>query len=77
MKKKRKTNKHALVRKHLEEYGSITSWKAIELYGATRLSSIIFNLRKDGLDIETIDTVDTDRYGNTCRYAEYIYRGEK
>lgn len=33
---------------HLRENGSITSWEAIQQYGATRLSAIIFNLRKKG-----------------------------
>lgn len=41
------------VLKHLQEYGSITSWEAIEEYGATRLSAIIYNLRKKGFKIKT------------------------
>jgi hypothetical protein len=71
-----KTNKHNLVRDHLFKHGSITSWEAIDLYGATRLSSIIFNLRKKGYEIETRDIVFQDRYGNTGTYAKYILKGE-
>lgn len=41
------------VLKHLQEYGSITSWEAIEEYGATRSSAIIYNLRKKGFKIKT------------------------
>lgn len=58
---------------HLQEKGTITSWEAIQNYGATRLSSIIFNLRKK-YDIDTIMTEATDRYGNNSRYAVYKMR---
>ena len=70
-------NKHQLVKQHLLEHGSITSWEAIQQYGATRLSAIIFNLRKQGYDIRTIMREETDRYGNTCQYANYVLRGEE
>ena len=73
---KRTTNKHELVKKHLLKYGNITSWEAIEEYGATRLSSIIFNLRKRGMNIETQEIVFTDRYGNVGQYAKYTLIGE-
>ena len=32
---------------HLITKGSITSWEAIKEYGITRLSAVIFNLRKE------------------------------
>ena len=32
---------------HLKNYGHITSLEAIREYGATRLASIIFNLKKN------------------------------
>lgn len=35
------------VKRHLLEHGSITSWEAITKYNATRLSDIIFCLRKE------------------------------
>ena len=71
-----RTNKHELVRQHLKRYGSITSWEAIDKYGATRLASIICNLRKKGYEIETRDIVFQDRYGSTSTYAKYILIGE-
>ena len=40
----KKFNKTEKVLEHLKEYGTITSLEAIDLYGATRLSAIIFNL---------------------------------
>ena len=61
---------------HLKRYGSITSWDAIQEYGATRLSAIIYNLRHDGWDIETTDLTVKNRYGNSTTVAKYILKGE-
>ena len=71
----RQTNKSKLVKEHLLNQGSITSWDAIKLYGATRLSSIIYNLRKAGYDILTQDITYIDRFGNSGTYAKYILKG--
>ena len=66
-----RTNKTQKVYEHLQKYGSITSLEAIDLYGATRLSAIIFNLRKH-FTIDGEDMVCTDRYGNKAHYTKYI-----
>ena len=71
-----KTTKTKQVLNHLNQYGTITSWQAIQQYGATRLSAIIFNLKKQGYNIHTITMEDTDRNGNTCQYAKYVLRRE-
>ena len=65
-------NKTQAVLDHMKKNGSITSMEAIENYGATRLSSIIFNLRKKGYDIDTQTEGMTDRYGHAVNYARYI-----
>lgn len=65
------------VLEHLRQYGTITSWEAITQYGATRLASIICNLRKRGYDIKTITIMDKDRNGNVCQYAKYVFDREK
>lgn len=69
-----KTTKREQVLQYLQEHGSITTWIAIQEFGATRLSSIIFDLRKH-YDIETEIKVTKDRNGNLCQYAEYKYLG--
>ena len=70
-------NKTKAVLIHLEEKGSITSWEAIKEYGATRLSAIIFNLRKKyKMNIETEKVEFTDRFGSKASYAKYILRKE-
>lgn len=66
------TNKHKEVLRHLMEQGSITTYEAFQLYGATRLSAIIFDLRKRGHNIVTKETVGQDRYGHVSRFATYV-----
>lgn len=66
-------NKTRLVEEHLRNKGRITSWEAIELYGATRLSSIILNLRREGMNIITENRTGIDRFGNTSTFGEYVY----
>ncbi len=43
--------KSQAVKSHLLTKGNITSWEAIQKYNATRLSAIIFNLKRKGMDI--------------------------
>ena len=64
-------NKTEQVLKHLKEKGSIDSWSAIQLYGATRLSAIIFNLRSRGYDIVSIPNSAFDKNKNVCNYTNY------
>ena len=59
------------VLKHLLRYGSITSKRAFESYGITRLSSIIYRLREHYC-IET-----HMKYGKKENYAKYIYVGPR
>lgn len=56
---------------HLRKYKSITSLEAIELFGATRLSGIIFILREKGFGIETEIVQGKNRYGHSTNYAVY------
>lgn len=60
---------------HLREHKSITSLEAFKLYGATRLSGVIFQLRKKGFGISTEIDYIVNRYDNKTRYA--IYHLEK
>ena len=69
------TNKTKKVLEHLQKHGNITSWEAITKYGATRLSAIIFNLRKNYVIATDIQS-EIDRYGNNTRFAKYVYKGE-
>jgi len=59
---------------HLMKNGSITSMESFELYGCTRLSARIFDLRKKGYDIETHMIAGKTRYGTSCEYAKYVLK---
>ena len=67
-------NKTLAVKKHLEEKGHITSMEAIKLYGATRLSGIIYNLRNHyGMQITNQTNKIKDRFGHNCYFDTYIF----
>lgn len=53
---------------HLKQYRSITSWEAITLYKATRLSAIIFNLKERGYEFKTIRVENEDTGTHYARY---------
>lgn len=63
--------KQQQVLNHLQNIGSITSWEAIMKYHATRLSGIIFVLRKRGYPITSIRETN----GDSC-YVRYRLEGE-
>lgn len=71
-KKEKKLNKTECVLEHLKHKGCITSWEAIDLYGATRLSAIIYNLRHRGYSIDMITLPFVDRFGTKSRFGKYI-----
>lgn len=65
-------NQTEAVLAHLQKHKSITSWEAIKEYGATRLSSIIYNLRDRGYEIQNIWEETTNRFGMKVRYVRYV-----
>lgn len=62
---------------HLKRYGSITSMQAFHLYGITRLSARIKELRDMGYNIITHMIEDKNRYDEPVRYAKYVLRGSE
>lgn len=65
-----KVTQTSQVLKHMENHKGITSMEAFKLYGVTRLSSIIFCLRKThNIDSETIEK--KNRYGGVSRFSMY------
>lgn len=66
------TQKQAIL-EHLKTIGNITSLEAFIEYGATRLSAIIYNLRKEGhLIIDRRETYET-RYNKKVSVSRYYY----
>ena len=62
---------------HLKRYGSITSWESFEMYGATRLSAIIFNLKKDGYEFNEEWIKRKNRFGEQVEFKKYILKEDK
>lgn len=52
----------------------ITSMEAFDMFGATRLSAIIFTLRKEYV-IENVPCVAKNRYGELVRFDRYVLKG--
>lgn len=61
---------------YMKLHGGITSMDAFKDLGETRLSARIFELRKLGYDISTLEIESTNRYGEVVRYGKYVLKGE-
>ena len=76
MKKELKKSQTSEVLRYLKTHKrGISSMQAFELFGATRLSAIIFRLRADGHDIGTIPEKTVTRYGTPTSYVRYGLKG--
>lgn len=64
------------VLEYLQTNGSITQLQAWELFRASRLSSIVFNLKKYGYRIISKPEKYTNVEGETSYFVKYIYEGE-
>lgn len=62
---------------YINEFGSITSLDAFREFGATRLSGIIYNLKKQGYKIKSVDEGSLNRYGRMVYYARYSFEEEE
>ena len=71
-KEQKRISQEEMIRKHLSKKGNINSWEAIKLYGCTRLSAQIYNLRSEGIDIKTEHVTKKNRYGYPVTFAKYI-----
>lgn len=56
---------------HLKKNKKLSQKQAINLYGAYRLSAIIYTLRKDGYNITTNFKSGKNRFGDNVSWAEY------
>lgn len=69
---KRKTMKDR-VWKWLEDFGTITTWEAIQHLGCTRLAEYIRQLRLEH-DIEDKWCIAVNRYGEKVKYKKYTLK---
>lgn len=59
------------IQTHLVKHGGITSLEAIQLYGITRLSARIWELKKSGMEILSRDVAVKNWNGDTIRVTRY------
>lgn len=70
------TQKEAVI-KYMEDFGSISSMEAFKDLGVTRLSGIIYVLRrKEGYDIESEDETIKNRYGKNVTFSRYKFKSK-
>lgn len=70
-----KLTQYDVILEHLKRHGHITSMCAIREYSITRLSAIIFMLRKDGYNIESeFKSGKSRKYGWATHYVDYILK---
>lgn len=65
-----------MILNHIISHGSITSMEAFELYGITRLSGRIFDLRERGHKIIGVKETGRNRYGQKVQYDRYMMETE-
>lgn len=70
-----KKSQRTEVLKYIKQYKYITGAKAYEKFGVERIGSVIHDLRKKGVIIETVMVESSNRYGNPTRFGRYYYKG--
>ena len=61
-----------VIYEHLKTYGSITTWEAIQQYGVTRLSAVIYILKKEGYKIIDEWEIGMNRFDRPVKWKKYI-----
>lgn len=61
---------------YLKEHDSITSFEAFEKFKITRLSAVIFDLRKTGYTIKSIWRESKNADGRVTHYTAYALEKE-
>lgn len=61
-----------IILRHMQDYGSITTFESFIEYGITRLSGRIFDLKKKGYSISDEEIYRTNRYGKPVKFKKYF-----
>lgn len=75
--KKKLSGNTGRVLEYMKTHKGITSMQAFQLFGATRLSAIIFNLRNYGYSITSEPKQGKNRYKESVHFVEYKLNKEK
>ena len=57
---------------YMLDYGSISSLEAFRDLGVTRLSAVIFNLKRKGIAIKSTTESSLNRYGEPVHFSRYM-----
>ncbi len=71
-----KTQKEIILN-HFLKHKSLTSWDSFRLYGDTRLSDKIYQLKKDGYKFEEKWITKKNRNGVKVRFKKYILKKDE
>ena len=69
-------NQEERVLNYIKQFGSISSLEAFKDLGVTRLSAVVFCLRRKGYRITSTSEMCKNRYGETAHFARYKLVGE-
>lgn len=62
---------------YIDQFGSITSFEAFSDSGITRLSAVVFDLRKEGYNIQSETIGRKNRYGELAHFSKYFIPQEE
>ena len=62
--------------KYIRDFGSITTWQAMEDLGVARLASRIYDLKEQGYEFKKNRVKTKNRYGERTYYDEYMLVAE-
>lgn len=66
-----------LILRHLRDFGSISSWEALQEYGIMRTASRICDIRRMGIGIKSEIVTGKNRYGEPIKFARYSLMEEE
>lgn len=70
-------SQNQMVLSHMTKHKTITSMDAFSIYGITRLSARIYDLRERGHKIGMVWENGTNRYGEPTHYGRYFIEKTK
>ena len=69
-----KTTHEQILLNHFAKYKTITSMEAFDLYGMTRLSAVIYQLREKGYEIEMVWETGYNRYNQPIKWGKFYLK---
>lgn len=62
---------HQRIHQYMLEFGSISPMEAFRDLGETKLSTMIGEMKRRGIEIESCEETGKNRYGQPTRYMRY------